>query len=57
MCGVFIIITMTRFFVKGGKVHKHPKGTKCMVDWNDEVLCEEPPMDEEKCAFCFDFQQ
>ena len=48
---------MKEYYVKDGKVHKHPKGTKCMESWNGEVLCEEPPKEEEKCAFCFDLQQ
>lgn len=47
---------MAEFFVKGGKVHKHPKGTECTVLRNGEVLCQEPPT-EEKCSFCFDIQQ
>jgi len=48
---------MTKYFVKAGKVHKHPKGTKCMVSLDGEVLCEEPPKEVDKCPFCFDFQQ
>lgn len=51
------MITMVKFFVKGGKVHRHPKGTECPFDWDGEELCDEPPKEVEKCGFCFDFQQ
>jgi len=46
-----------QFFVKHGKVHRHPAGKGCDVTPEDEDLCEEPPEGHDRCAFCFDFQQ